>query len=218
MFVFEYSNAWADLLTQQMEIRLRGDPDNWGYACLCIGRKLDDFIERNYAAVDRISGDFLHVFSLRPPPTSFLNDRIFEAQRLGNVELAEDLLQMVRLGPKDRGQQVREKANLLQDLRNCGMRPDQYADFLFFDLQLVQETYNIDVIAAKVAPSIADEVALWGFFKNLAEVAESNAAHGKTAEQFVKGATWSWDLKVSLQRTSKLSKYILDFTTRVLRK
>lgn len=213
MFIFGYSSVWADLVTMQMRSVLGPNPATWGYACLCIGREIDTLLEDNYEAVDAASGDFLHLFSLRPPPKAFLATRIREAQFAGHHALA-DALQRGTQCPKDRGQQVAEKVRLLRDLASAGLRADQYADFLFFDFQQDGETYDVDVIAAKAAPSLKDEQGVLSFFRGLSQKAHLCAAKGQSAEQFVASATLSWDAKVALQRTGKLGEYVAKFIDR----
>jgi hypothetical protein len=220
MFVFAYSKNWADLVVAQLAARHPAvDPQDWSYACLCIGRKFDEVLEHHYLEIDQILGPHLHVFSLFPPPQNFISQR-YKALRPRQDEagkraeaIYEQLLTVDGSYSIDRHRMIEEKVKLLSDLRSAGLSVDQKADFLFFAFHGTGEEVDIDVIAAATAP-ISDTdgpEAFLDFFDRMAKVAEKHYKADHDVQAFVRALSFRWAIKIDIRKAQGLYGYIQRF-------
>jgi hypothetical protein len=159
--IFTYSKEWADLVVAQIATS-HGTRcvAAWGYGCLVVGKEFEAVIERNWQAVDRIAGPYLHVFALIPPPKDFVGDRLRALKQASPSDdrdfAIERYTALVSQADPPKSILVREKIELLTDLRQAGLRADQYADFLFFEFRNEGADVDIDVVAAKSAAIAAE--------------------------------------------------------------
>jgi len=210
MFVFSYSDAWADLVVQQLNERLGPDPTSWGYVCLCVGREFEELIHDNYEAFNEVSGKHLHIFTLLSPPWAFAQARAAMAEAKGMGTLAARIRETAT--PQPRGTQISEKVALLKDLTRVGLKADQYADFIFFDFDVSSNwQVDIDVVAVKTAPKPSNEEEALQLFAHMAKVAERKSTEGCSAEEFVASMNWKWSIRVALKSGMNLSKYVSEF-------
>lgn len=227
MQVFAYARGWADLVVAQLAASHKtDDPVLWGYACLCVGRKFDDVIEKLYPEIDHVTGSYLHVFSLLPPPKEFLYEKI-QALKLSSPSSKTILYAQNRLSALahdkgmyycyDRRQQIQERVNLLKDLQNAGLSADQYADFLFFDFRKNENDIEIDVIATKSTHLKEGEsdYSYIDLFAKMGEKAENHFRKGDSVEAFVKDLSIEWDLKFSISKVLGIKKYIKEFIDKI---
>lgn len=223
MQVFAYARGWADLVVSQLAASHNTDnPEFWGYSCLCIGRKFDDIIEKLYPEIDYYTGPYLHIFSLLPPPESFLYKRINEMQKAKNVPdkviyATDRLLALERDKGMyyfyDRRKQIQEKVSILKDLSKAGLAVDQYADFLFFDFRKVNDEVHIEVIAAKSTP-IKEGASSYDYidlFANMGKKAELHYLKGDDVNKFVKDLSLEWSIKIGISKALGLKEYIFEF-------
>jgi hypothetical protein len=223
MQVFAYSAGWADLMLAQLAASHDSpDPTEWGYACLCIGRHFDEPLESLYDEIDVATGKFLHVFSLLPPPRTFVDRRLAELRQSRNTAGAVERVRthLLALEARHSGlyhykrrQQVAEKVRLLKELADAGLRTDQYADFLFFSFRRESDDIDIDVIAAKQSPLAegASSYAYVDLFQRMGRIAEKHHSRNDDVERFVSALSLEWSAKIALRKTFDLKQYIEGF-------
>jgi hypothetical protein len=234
MFIFEYGQGWADLVTCQMTVtRGSNNPFVWGYACLCIGSQFDPIIEQRYAEIDYVTGEYLHVFSMLPPPKSFLDERLKESRGSSDLSSAVTYERLTRLrnskraypdsaevGAKRRAElrhtMIDEKVRLLKELQeHGGMQVGLKADFLFFDFRRVgsDDDVDIDVIAAMQSP-LGDSSTPSQYiqlFESMAKKAKQHYERADSVERFVKSLDISWSARIALNKTTNLKTFISLF-------
>ena len=220
MNIFRYSKDWADLIVAQLaSLRQTRYVGLWGYGCLVIGKEFEGVIERNWFAVDRITGPHLHIFTLMPPPKDFVQERLNEFRlkpSTPDTELAiHKYMSILQSYDEDRSILVREKVNLLSDLKEAGLEPDQYADFLFFQFRNEGYDVEIDIVAAKSAgiPTAADDRDYLKCLERMTKVASKHySRNSKTpVAVVVKDMTFLWDVRVAIEKISGLATYIRGF-------
>jgi len=227
MHLMVYAKGWADLVVSQLAASHNTeDLACWGYSCLCIGRKFDDIIEQNYAEIDDVLGRHLHVFSMLPPPKSFLYERIKELDSASSVteqalyatnrllSLKQDKDMYYRY---DRSRQIQEKVRLLRDLKEVGMPVNQYADFLFFDFRKPEEEIEIDIIAAKATP-IKEDATSYEYidlFKRMGERATFHYKKEHDVYRFVDGLNLEWSFQIAVSKIFGIHEYIKKFIEKV---
>ena len=227
MQIFAYAPGWADLVVAQLAVSHNTErPDLWGYACLCIGRNFDALINEYYEEIDYVTGSYLHVFSMLPPPRLFFESRISLLKQKSDVQ--EDAVYLKQRltsmqgnyrslyaydDPRHKQQLISEKVRLLKDLASAGLRADQYADFLFFNFGGERGNIDIDVIAAKQSPigERASHNLQMAFFERLGKQAEKHYLKQDSVETFVKSLGWEWSARIALQKALNLKTYIDGF-------
>lgn len=222
MNILRYSKDWADLMVAQLAAT-HGTRHTgvWGYGCLVVGEEFEAAILRKWHAVDRVTGAYLHVFALLPPPKEFVQKRFDTLRRLPrspDVEFAkEKYLEILQSIDFDREILIREKADLLADLRHAGLRSDQDADFIFFQFRNELDQVAIDVVAAKSAgiPPDADDRNYLACIERMARVAERHFKLNSPVAAVVRDMTLSWDVRVSIQRAARLCRYIKSFVNNI---
>lgn len=220
MFIFEYSQDWADLVVAQLAARHQTlESKHWSYACLCIGKRFDPILAENYLEINEILGPYLHVFSLFPPPLEFISQRYQELRRhpdalsQGAKDFYEALLTKDRSYLPNHRRMIEEKVNLLADLRTAGLNADQYADFLFFAFRSDSGDVDIDVIAAATAP-LSDDAppkALLDLFGSMAKTAERHHRLNHSVEDFVNDLSFRWTIRIDIRKAFNLYSYIRRF-------
>jgi len=223
--LFCYADGWADLVIAQMAAT-RESPKAmfWGYACLCVGRHFDDVIEELYEELDRATGEYLHVFSMLPPPRAIVEKRLMQLrviepelpgpaavmrERLTSLQSRTGQLYAYQ-GKGARRTQVGEKVRLLKELAEAGLKVDQYADFLFFDFHQRGDQVDVDVIAAKQSPVVegASSYKYVDLFSQMGKKARSHYMRGDSVEVFVKDLGFDWAIHVALEKTFSLRIYL----------
>ena len=227
MFIFTYSEKWADIVVSQLAARHQTtDPQHWSYACLCLGRAFDPILAKYYLEIDEILGPYLHVFSLLSPPRAFIEKKYQELRsRSDDLSqrsklLYESMLTGSRSLVPDERQMIREKVQLLADLRDAGLRADQYADFLFFSFRATDEDIDIDVIAAAAAPISegASTNAFLDLFASMAKIAEKHYRANDPVEAFVNDLRLRWAIRIDIRKARDLYEYIRGFVSAVRQK
>ena len=231
MFIFEYAKGWADLVVGELAASSESDrPDLWGYACVCIGRELEPFLEENYQEVNYVTGKYLQVFSMLPPPAHFLDQRIREMERADKsmyVSAALKRLSEIRASKyayddnivesgERRGQirhkKIEEKLFLLEELKEAGLEVSQRVDFLFFDFRRTEDDpdVDIDVIAAMQSPFDKKEGAsnMMDLFERMATKAEKHYQQGDSVDEFVRSLRMNWSLHLAMSKATRIQEFI----------
>jgi hypothetical protein len=221
LHILAYTEGWADLIVLQMAARYRSEnPARWGYACLCIGPRFEETIERHYEEVDILTGDSLHIFSLLPPPQQFLDQRLLEIDQLntvGSADLKNRLERLVRsrhslYAAGDVARQA-ERAHLLYDLREQGMAANHRTDFIFLDFRVRDDETHIDVVAAQEAPG-ADSLShgqCLDIFEKMGRKAHESSRKGLRVDDFVRQLNFEWSSKIALAKATDLGRYLVKF-------
>ena len=218
MNIFGYSEEWADLVVAQLATTHgTRHVSKWGYACLVVGKEFEEVIERNWDKVDKFTGPYLHIFSFLPPPKLFVQERLNALKQSPSSpdrEIAkEKYLKLIQSEDIDRSILIREKVCLLKDLREAGLKVDQYADFLFLQFRKEGADIIIDVIAIKNAgiPIGADDRDYLTCIDKMTSIAKKHYQRNSPANVVVKDMTLHWDVKVSIQKATGLCDYIKSF-------
>lgn len=224
MHILRYSADWADLVVDQLattyQTRCVGV---WGYACLVVGREFEGVVERNWLAVSRLTGPHLHFFALLPPPREFVQERLNQLrdipQSLETEWVKRRLLDILVHRDIDRSILVREKVNLLSDLRDAGLKSDQYADFLFLRFRNDGADVEIDVVAAKSAgiPADADDRDYLACIERMSRIAAHHYDRNSPITAVAKDMAFLWDVRVAIGRAGLLLGYIKSFLNGISR-
>jgi hypothetical protein len=113
---------------------------------------------------------------------------------------------------------IREKQELLMDLRDKGLRADQYADFIFFRFSNEgKNDVSIDAIAAKspAIASTADDREYLKCIERMARLAKNHYQRGSSIDKLVRDMTLLWDVKIAILKTGSLFSYIKDFVKNI---
>ena len=224
MFIFTYSEKWADIVVAQLAARHRTiDPQHWSYACLCIGRAFDPILAKYYLEIDEILGPYLHVFSLLSPPREFIEKRYQELRSRSDAlsqrskSLYESMLTGGRSLVPDERLMIGEKVELLRDLRNAGLQADHYADFLFLSFRATNDDIDIDVIAAAATPLSkgSSANAFLDLFASMAKIAEKHYKANHSVEALVNDLRLRWAIRIDIRKARDLYAYIRGFISAV---
>jgi len=222
MHIFAYSKEWADLVVAQISTSHRTRcAAAWGYGCIVVGKEFEGVIERNWEAVNRIAGPYLHIFALIPPPKDFVGSRLRalkDSPPSDDREFAiERYTNLLRQPDPNRSYLIKEKVLLLTDLRNAGLKADQYADFLFFEFRNEGADVTIDVVAAKSAAidAPADDMEYLKCIERMAHLAKKHYQRSSSVHVLVKDMALLWDAKISILKAMGLFSYMKDFVKNI---
>lgn len=218
MYVMLNASNWVDLIRIQLKSsRDCNDANLSGYACLCVGKKFDEVIEKYYSEIDEHLGPYLHVFSFFPPPPKLYEKRLKEIRYSGFIDNKKDeIIQLLqdqhnseRVYQFERRTIIHEKVQLLKELSNLGLPTDQYIDFIFFSFS-PDSNDTIQIYGTKTCP-MKDGESLYkyvDFFKRMGDKAYKHYAAGNPLETFVKDLTWDFTMGMLVKRGLDLFNFI----------
>jgi hypothetical protein len=217
MHIFDYSREWGDIVVTQLAVSHNSlETDLWGYACLVLNEKLEEYLEKNYEKVDLLTGNHLHVFTMIPPPRHFVEERCRQIQNSASIDggRASELFERLRRKTYPvRSIQKREKARLLGDLDNSGFEPNLLADFLFFDFKRIDDFQgvDIDVIAVKTAPifDYSNQRDIERLFQDISDRAKKSFGKNHRAEEFVDILSAAWLRKIRIKEGTDIATFII---------
>jgi hypothetical protein len=217
MFFFALSHDWADFMAMQMAVSSgSADPKDWGYACLCIGDRLEEAIRRHYLEIDRLTGQHLHVFSFVRPPHDRLIRMVRDAQM--NPRAAELLPKLERIKNKswiedDPGRYAGEKDRLITELRECGVRANSDTAFVFFQVASVKGGIDFDVVATRESPlrNNARDSEIEHLFERMGTKATESFSKGQSASQYVRTFDLPWAVPVALRKAETWLRFVESF-------
>jgi len=220
MHLFSYPNAWAVADTVASQIAAsRGTrcTEVWGYGCIVVGKQFEKALLQNWQDVDRLAGPYLHVFSFVAPPMDFIGDRMAKLRALPKTDdtrralgLLEDFINM---RPPDKSTQIREKVMLLQDLQRAGLKPDERADFLFFDFRNEGFDVEVELIAFGAAGINSDAPVndCLCCFEQMGNAAEKASLQRLPASGYISMLNRAWSRQVMIKAAPRILEYIKKF-------
>jgi len=230
MHAFQYSSDWADFVVAQLANRHQTRrAEQWGYACLVVGRKFEEVIGRNWHEVHTFTGPYLHIFALVPPPYKFIEERrqqllrspdSHDAHLSADRNLALEKFDSI-LSRRPNWKSLNEqKVDLRQDLREAGLPDNEHADFLFMGFRNEGDNVLIDFVAAKSAAieeSAADREYL-ACISRMARIAGKNYFRNSPIDKVVKEMSFPWDLKFAVKKGTEAFSFIHTFVSKLLKR
>jgi hypothetical protein len=227
MYTFTFASNWAEIMTGQL-VAFRGypDPAYWGYACLCVGNRFEAVLSECYLDIDLYTGEYLHVFSLFPPPLQLVDARIKAMMKINDPAVEPSLVHLQRLrknlisqNPKEDGGRMKgilrnERNLILKALKDANVGVDASTDFIFFDFRSLVATrhrdIDIDVVAAMQSPmGKKEDVSKYvEFFQGMGTLAKDSFGQGHGVQQFVNRLQLRWSARISLNKIGSIRQYI----------